>query len=171
MTVTSSEDPSPRPTPLNDGPQTKSCRASARADQLKTRSFRIVIIALPFMVPQLPPPAATNCGYYGLPWQRPLLIIIIEIYTCTRAHATQRNTIINKTVPIFYRILIIIVRTHPKDLFCFYLDIRLVSINRHDTIYISITITIIIVSCIGQLEANVIIGVLQRIRFEISSKI
>lgn len=69
----------PLPYTSNNRNQVASCQPCR---PVKTRSFRIVIVALPFMVPQLPP-TATNCGYYSLPWQRPLLIIIIKIYTQT----------------------------------------------------------------------------------------
>lgn len=60
MTVTSSD---PLPYPSNHRNQVASCQPCR---PVKTRSFRIVIVALPFMVPQLPP-TATNCGYYSLP--------------------------------------------------------------------------------------------------------
>jgi len=64
MTVTSSE--ARPPPPRFTGPTiTKPSRVvvpASRADQLKrARSFRIVIaVALPFMVPQLPPPAGRH---------------------------------------------------------------------------------------------------------------
>lgn len=120
MTVTSSETPPTPPQHQSDNHEIESRRrASQPCRPVKTRAlFSHCHHRRPSIygasITTAGRPAATNCGYYlllpyGLPWQRPLLTVIIKIYA-TIAHNNNNDNVTRQLISLLCCCLI-----HARD--------------------------------------------------------